>query len=384
MIPRKPVPCWYKRLLYGLALSAGLMPVSIAGDFQWDVPQGFPRPFVPADNPMSAAKVQLGRYLFYDKRISVNGTESCASCHRQELAFTDGRAHAEGATGALHPRSSMSLVNVAYEAYFTWANPALASLEEQALVPMLGGDPVELGLKGREQEFLATLRSDPVYQGLFPSAFPNEANPYSLGNVTKAIAAFERSIVSMRSPYDRYRWGGDPSAISDAAKRGEIIFSSSERGGCFRCHGGWNFNSGVRFEGSEPPRSGRFAGFFNTAVTTYAAPNRGLFEYTHKPEDIGRFRVPSLRNIAVTGPYMHDGSLATLEAVIDHYAAGGRMHDPNKSDLIRPLNLREADKRDLIEFLKSLTDEEMLHDPRWSDPRGETRPGYRSTGSPRR
>lgn len=372
MTPRKPVPCLYKQVLFGFALSAGFIAVSPAGDFNWDLPKGFPRPFVPSHNPMSAAKVKLGRYLFYDKRISVNGTESCGSCHRQELAFTDGRAHAEGATGTLHPRGSMSLVNVAYETSLTWANPTLTSLEEQALIPMLGEDPVELGLRGREDQFLTTLRTDPIYRGLFPGAFPNDANPYILSNVTKAIAAFERSIVSMRSAYDRYRWGGDASAISDAAKRGEIVFSSSERGGCFQCHGGWNFNGVVRFEGSEPARSGSFAGFFNTAATTYAAPNRGLFVYTHKPEDIGRFRVPSLRNIAVTAPYMHDGTLATLEAVIDHYAAGGRMHDPNKSPLVRPLNLTEEDKRDLIEFLKSLTDEEMPHDPRWSDPWRET------------
>src|SRR5262245_43960612 len=167
---------------------------------------------------MSAAKVELGRHLFYDKRMSVNGKESCGTCHRQELAFTDGRARAEGTTGQLHPRSSMSLVNAAYAPFLTWANPALTSLEEQALTPMLGEVPVELGLKGREEAYLRTLRGDPVYQKLFPQSFPAEADPYSLKNVIKAIAAFERTIISMRSPYDLYRWGGDSSAISDAAK----------------------------------------------------------------------------------------------------------------------------------------------------------------------
>jgi len=313
--------------------------------------------------------VELGRYLFYDKRMSVNGGKSCGSCHRQELAFTDGRAHAEGTTGQVHPRSSMSLVNVAYAPLLTWANPALDSLEEQALIPMLGKEPIELGLKGHEQEFLNTLRRDPLYQRLFLQAFPETGDVYTLQNVTKAIAAFERTIVSMSSPYDRYRWGADSSAISDSAKRGELLFSSSERGGCFQCHGGWNF-SAIRFEGRQDRRdeSDPRGGFFNTGVSPYLPPNRGLYEHTKRSEDIGKFRAPTLRNIALTAPYMHDGSLATLEAVLDHYTAGGKMDHPNKSRILRPFRLTEAERRDLVEFLRSLTDEDLLHDPRWSDP----------------
>jgi cytochrome c peroxidase len=139
-----------KRLAFGFVMAAGLM----GADFNWNLPKGFPRPAIPTDNPMSAAKVELGRYLFYDKRMSVNGKESCGSCHRRELAFTDGRARAEGTTGHLHPRSSMSLVNVAYAPLLTWANSTLDSLEDQALIPMLGEEPIELGLKGHEQELL--------------------------------------------------------------------------------------------------------------------------------------------------------------------------------------------------------------------------------------
>ena len=364
MIRQKPVQSLLRHAILALVCAASLL----AADFDWNLPKGFPRPAVPAGNPMSASKAELGRYLFYDKRMSVNGKESCGSCHRQELAFTDGRARAEGATGMLHARSAMSLVNVAYVPYLTWANPKLTSLEEQALIPMLGEDPVELGLKGREQAYLDIVRNDPVYRKLFPLAFPDDNDPYTLSNVTKAIATFERTIVSMRSPYDRYRWGGDFSAISDSAKRGELLFSSSERGGCFQCHGGWNFSS-VRVESSNSSnRSDEGGGFFNTGVTTYSAPNRGIYEYTQKAEDIGKFRPPSLRNIALTAPYMHDGSLPTLEAVIDHYAAGGRLEHPNKTHILRRFELTDAEKHDLIEFLKSLTDEEMLHDPRWSDP----------------
>jgi len=348
-------------LLAVLAFAA----TAVAADFNWNLPPGFPKPAVPAANPMSGAKVELGRYLFYDTRLSFNGKESCATCHKQALAFTDGRAHAEGTTGQLHPRSSMSLVNVAYATSLTWANPALTSLEEQALGPMLNVEPVELGLKGHEAEFLEKLRQEPVYQRLFPLAFPGEAELYSLTNVTKALAAFERTIISMRSPYDRYRWGGDMAAISDAAKRGELVFSSSEQGRCFRCHDGWNFSS-IRYDGG--PDTPGMRDFFNTGVALYAAPNRGAYEYTKRPEDVGKFRAPTLRNIAVTAPYMHDGSLATLEDVIDHYTAGGKYGDPNKSRILQPLKLSDGDKKDLVEFLKSLTDEELLRDPRWSNP----------------
>jgi len=350
-----------------LALAAIVTACLAGGDFDWNLPKGFPRPAVPSDNPMSVEKVELGRYLFYDKRMSVNGKESCGSCHRQELAFTDGRAHAEGTTGQQHPRSAMSLVNVAYATSLTWANPELDSLEEQALTPMLGLEPVELGLKGREREFLDTVRGDPVYRRLFPKAFPGDGDVYTLRNVTKAIAAFERTIISVRSPYDRYRWGGESAALSDSAKRGELLFSSSERGGCFQCHGGWNF-SAIRFEGSRRGQMGEDGGFFNTGVSAYVAPNRGVYEHTQKSEDIGKFRPPTLRNIALTAPYMHDGSLATLADVIDHYAAGGRMDHPNKSHILRPFHLTDGEKGDLVEFLKSLTDEEMLRDARWSDP----------------
>jgi cytochrome c peroxidase len=354
-------------LLKQFALSVIVAYTLLGAEFDWNLPKGFPRPFVPAGNPMSAAKVELGRYLFYDKRMSVNRKESCGSCHRQDLAFTDGRAHAEGTTGQSHPRSAMSLVNVAYATSLTWANPTLDSLEEQALTPMLGEEPVELGLKGREAQFLKTIEADPVYRRLFPKAFPGDADIYTLSNVTKAIAAFERTIISMRSPYDRYRWSGESNELSDSAKRGEFLFFSSERGGCFQCHGGWNF-SAVRFEGSRAGEDNPMGGFFNTGVSTYAAPNRGVYEHTQKSADIGKFRPPTLRNIALTAPYMHDGSLATLEDVIAHYARGGKLDHPNKSRILRAFSLTDGDKRDLIEFLKSLTDQELLRDPRWSDP----------------
>lgn len=317
-----------------------------SADYEWYLSKGFPRPDVPAGNRMSIAKVELGRHLFYDQRMSVNGKQSCGTCHRQELAFTDGKARGEGATGQVHPRGSMSLVNVAYAPLLTWANPRLSALEEQALVPILGVDPVELGLEGHTDRFLSQLRQDPLYQRLFAAAFPEIPIPYSLDNVTKAIAAFERTIVSTRSPYDLYRYGGDPDAISESARRGEILFFSSQRAGCFQCHGGWNFSGPVRFEGSGQPE----VEFHDTGLK-------------------GKFRTPTLRNIELTAPYMHDGSISTLEEVIDHYAAGGRdTENPNKSSILRGFQVSPQEKRDLIEFLRSLTDRELLRDARWSNP----------------
>ena len=194
-----------------------------AGEYRWDLPPGVPPPRVPVDAPMTAARVDLGRYLFYDTRLSGNRTQSCATCHIQALAFTDGRSRAVGSTGDRHPRSSMSLANVAYRDALTWANPTLRSLEEQALVPMFGTDPVELGLAGHELRVQAELAASSIYQRLFAAAFPALV-PASRArgvverlvtteNVALALAAFPRSIVSFRSPYDRYRFHGDEAAL---------------------------------------------------------------------------------------------------------------------------------------------------------------------------
>ena len=342
--------------------------VALAGEeYQWNLPKGFPKPYVPANNPMSAAKVELGRYLFYDTRLSVNGKSSCATCHKQELAFTDGRAVGLGATGESHSRGAMSLVNVAWSGSLTWSNPQMKSLEKQAVVPMYGEHPVELGLREGDR-FVPALRADAKYQALFAQAFPNEAaaDRITVANVTKAIASFERSIVSAGSPYDRYHYERDDSAISESAKRGEILFFSTNIS-CFRCHGGFNFTDSTVSE-RNPDRE---IEFHNTGIyNPYPAPNVGIYEFTNAPEDRGKFKAPTLRNIAVTAPYMHDGSIASLEGVLDHYAAGGlHGHDnPNKDPLIGGFRLSAQDRIDFIAFLSSLTDEALLHDPRFSNP----------------
>jgi cytochrome c peroxidase len=362
-------------LLGAAALVSGRVPAQAT--YQWALPAGFPPPAIPADNPMTEAKISLGRHLFYDTRLSGSGTQSCASCHDQARAFTDGRARSVGSTGQMHPRGSMSLVNVAYAQALTWANPALTRLEDQALVPMFGLHPVELGLDPGGS-WLATLAGDGTYQRLFRAAY-NEREPITRDGVVKAIAAFERSIVSARSPYDRYHFDRDDAALSGAAKRGEVLFHSRPLS-CFTCHGGIHFSGAMG-----APRRTMAIEFHNTGLynlpglLSYPAENTGVFDITRNAADLGRFKAPTLRNVAVTAPYMHDGSVATLEEAIDHYAAGGRTiangpyagvgrDNPNKSSSIRGFTLAQEQRSDLIAFLRSLTDEALLRDPRFSNP----------------
>ena len=344
--------------------------------------KGFPKPKVPEDNPMTPAKVELGRHLFYDTRLSVTGEYSCSSCHQQERAFTDGRAQALGATGQLHPRSTMSLTNVAYGSRFGWANPLLTSVEKQAMSPLFNDHPIELGLAGHENELLDRLRADTRLRDQFAAAFPEDKGkePISVAHIVRALGAFERTLISSDSLYDRYTQGRDNGAMPESAKRGEVLFNS-ERLACFHCHGGFNFTDSTLYEGKafiEPAFHNN--GLYNIdGKGGYPPGNTGVHEISGNPLDMGRFKAPTLRNIALTAPYMHDGSIATLEEVIDHYAAGGRTlttgpyrgvgHDnPLKSETIGGFRLTASQRADLVAFLQSLTDEELLHDPRFSNP----------------
>ncbi len=329
---------------------------------------------------MTAAKVELGRRLFYDRALSGNGSYACSSCHRQELAFTDGRARAVGSTGEPHPRSALSLANVAYAVTLTWADPRLTRLEDQARIPMFNEHPVELGLSGREEEALRRLRADPDYPGMFSAAYPENPDPVSLPNVTRAIASFERTLISGDSPYDRLVYRDEAGALSEAAKRGMRLFFS-ERLNCSRCHGGFTFSGPIAFEGARPiAATFHNNGLYNLeGVGRYPDDNQGLFAITGRMKDMGRFRAPTLRNIELTAPYMHDGSIATLAEVIEHYARGGRLiadgpfagdgrDSPRKSELIQGFDLDDRGKADLVEFLKSLTDRPFVTDPRFSAP----------------
>lgn len=358
--------------------------------YLWQLPPGFPEPRVPDDNPMSVEKVLLGRHLFYDTRLSADGTFSCATCHQQARAFADEKGRGVGVTGEVHPRGPMSLANVAYASALTWANPTVRRLEAQALVPMFGTDPVELGLAGQEAGLLARLTRDGRYQRLFPAAFPNDADPFTVGHITKAIAAFERTMLSGRSPYDRYRTTMDASAIPPAAHRGEDLFFS-DRLSCFRCHSGFNFTQAVESV-TTPLLALEFHnnGLYNIdGKGSYPAPNTGIHAVTGRPEDMGRYKAPTLRNVALTAPYMHDGSLPTLEAVIAHYEAGGRTvaagphagrgaSSPLKSPFVKGFTLTAVEREDLVAFLESLTDTAFVTDPALSNPWVET-PGSPNT-----
>lgn len=217
------------------------------------------------------------------------------------------------------------------------------------------------------------LATDRVYQPLFAAAFPNVESPVTTPNVATALAAFERSIVSLRSPFDRYRQNEDQTTLSGSAVRGSVLFFSNRKARCVSCHRGLNLDGGSKTVDSPPDEAPVFqfhnTGLYNLAgLLSYPADNTGLRALTGKLEDVGRFRIPTLRNIAVTAPFMHDGSIATLDGVLDHYAAGGRTVNPNKSTGLKPFTLTRDERRDLIAFLESLTDRDALRDPRWSDP----------------
>ena len=365
---------------FAAAIAAVLWMLHGLGEtYDWDLPATYPRPAVPEDNPMSAAKVALGRRLFHDRRLSLNGSTACATCHVQALAFTDGRPRAIGATGAAHPRGAMSLVNTAYATRLNWANQLVDRLEDQALTPLFGDDPVEMGMGGREASIVKLLRSDPYYRGAMKRAFPADREPASVLNAVRAIAAFVRSIVSFDSPYDRFL-RGDEDALGPSAKRGMALFFS-ERLECFHCHGGFNFTDSSTHESAIVERVGYHNnGLYNLGGEGgYPPHNTGLHDMTGKLSDMGRFKAPSLRNVAVTAPYMHDGSVLTLDDVIDHYARGGRnvsdgpfagdgRHNPYKSTFVKGFDISASERRDLLAFLESLTDRRVLTDARWSDP----------------
>jgi cytochrome c peroxidase len=350
------------------------------GAYVWNLPPGFPQPQVPESNPMTVDKVELGRHLFYDPRLSGNATQACASCHLQELAFADGEVTPTGSTGDAIPRNSPGLGNVAYYSTLTWPNPLLEHFEQQLLVPIFGERPVELGATGNEEAILERLRVEPVYEPLFRAAFPGDADPYTWDNIVKALSSFLRTMITGDSAYDRYVYQGQDDALSDSAQRGMALFFS-ERLECHHCHGGFHFSKAVKYEGSRFIEK-NFAniGLYNLdAEGGYPAGAQGLYEFTASPADKGKYRSPSLRNVALTAPYMHDGSIATLDEVIRHYEAGGRVtadgpnagdgrQNPNKSDFIIGFTLTDQERADLLAFLASLTDEAFLADPRLANP----------------
>jgi len=325
------------------------------------LPPSFGLPLGATSGAEREAMVRLGRHLFYEPALSGTGCYSCASCHQQARAFTDGRRQAVGATGERHQRNTPTLTNVAYDASFGWADPTLTRLEDQHRVPMFNTRPVELGLVPPDAAAaLARLRADARYPPLFRAAFPGEQDPIAFAHLVTALAAFTRTMVSADSAFDRYVYAGDQTALSAAARRGLDLFFS-RRLGCIDCHNSWNLSGPVRST-TDPDRAPTF---HNTGLPD--GGDQGLAAITGRAADRRRFRAPTLRNVAVTAPYMHDGSLATLEDVLRHYESGGSF-DPAKSSAIRGIRLTDGERADVIAFLESLTDERFLTDARLSDP----------------
>ncbi|MGO1749917.1 MAG: MbnH family di-heme enzyme [Marinobacter sp.] len=346
--------------------------------FDWGLPDHIPLPREPEDNPMTEAKFQLGRHLFYDSRLSSNGTISCSSCHHQDKAFSDGLAQASGATGERHPRNSQALVNVAWNNTLTWANPSLGTIEKQIMIPLFGDAPIEHGLnEGNHEQVLRSLQVEPEYARLFAEAFPDQSDALfsdqAWDNVVKALASFVRGLVSFDSDFDR-------GELSAEALRGERLFNS-ERLECFHCHAGYNFTDAT----TDRLTSFNTLLFHNTGLYNidglgaYPEPNTGRHEVTGNASHMGQFRAPSLRNVALTAPYNHDGSVDTLEDVIRNYAAGGRLEvasphpgdgrmNPYKDGFIVSFSITESEIQDLVAFLESLTDQAFISNPRFSNP----------------
>jgi cytochrome c peroxidase len=333
---------WSRRL----ALVAGLCALAataaaFAPAFEWRLPAGVAPPPVPADNPMSDAKVALGRRLFYDADLSIDGTMACATCHEQRRAFTDSNATHPGVHGDPGRRNIMALANVGYFSSLTWGDPRVARLEDQALIPIAGQHPVEMGFAQQEHVLTARLAADACYQRMFVQAFPEAGGEVSMATIGKALGAFQRTLLSFDAPYDQRRRGQDV-AISTEASRGQKLFFGTAQ--CSTCHAGPLFTDATS---ATPER-----GFHRIDLPFSGDQGRG--EITGRASDQAQFRTPSLRNVALTWPYLHDGSAKSLSQAIRRHRIA--------------IRLGETQVADLVAFLDTLTDQRFVADPRFSLP----------------
>ncbi|MBO2012683.1 cytochrome-c peroxidase [Hymenobacter negativus] len=336
-------------------------PVAPPTPYVLSIPSNFPPArSTPPDNPLTVEGVALGRHLFYETALSVNNTIACASCHKQELAFTDGQARAQGVNGSMGTRSAMSLANVGWEFFLNW-DGAAANLEAQARIPI--ENPVEM--HQTLSAGVARLQATSAYPKLFRSAFGSSV--ITEDKVLKALAQFERTLISGNSRYDQFQ-RGNRTALSSYEQQGLLLFvthpdgTAAGRGGnCSDCHAG-SLQTNRRFTN-------------NGLDATFSDLGQGLV--TGLPTDNGKFRVPSLRNIALTAPYMHDGRFPTLAAVLDHYNEHVVLNSPNIDPLILngtntpghpTLELTPTEKAKIVAFLQTLTDSTFIRDPRFSKP----------------
>jgi cytochrome c peroxidase len=292
---------------------------------------------IPSDNPMTPDKVALGKQLYFDPRLSCDETVSCASCHDPKKGWSNSSQFATGVRNQIGGRSAPTIINAAYSELQFWDGRA-HRLEGQALGPIQ--NPIEMDHK--LEECVAKLNKIPGYREQFRKVFNSDVTPE---NIAKAIAAFERTVLSGNAPFDRFKLGNDKNALSPAAQRGLALFAG--KGHCTACHSGPNFSDDA---------------FHNIGVgINNAKPDLGRYEVTKITGDKGAFKTPTLREIARTGPYMHDGSMKTLEEVIEHYDKGGTSN-PQLDEEIFPLKLTPAEKSDLITFMK-----EGLSSPEYPD-----------------
>jgi cytochrome c peroxidase len=362
-------------LAVGLVLAVGVY----AGDAKSAAPLGLPSLVIPEANPQTPEKIALGKKLFEDKRFSTTGEVACATCHDAEKAFTDSPLSvSEGIAKLTGTRNAPTVINSAYLATQFWDGRS-PSLEDQALHPFI--NPVEMGLKDHEP-ILKIARTDPEYVKAFKEVFGKSGKEITMDEVTKAIAAFERTVIAGDSPFDRYFYGGEEDALTEKQKRGFDLFVNQGR--CVSCHvieqtqalftdnrfhnvgvGINDIQADVPALANEYIQADLNEAEVDVKVLSDARTSElGRFAVTTGFDDLGSFKTPTLRNIAATAPYMHDGSLGTLHDVMTHYNNGGVTNegDPVNDFLsggIRPLNLTDEQIDDLVAFMEALTSPEF-------------------------
>ncbi|MBX3306157.1 MAG: c-type cytochrome [Nitrospira sp.] len=296
-----------------------------------------PNTYVPADNPLTKEKIELGRAIFFDKRMSKDNTIACASCHMAKKGFADGMPVSTGIKGQKGGRSAPVSFNRVYSKAQFWDGRA-ATLEDQSIGPF--ANPIEHGFANHD-EMVAKMKKMPGYRKLFQEVFGGEI---TIQDVGRAVASFQRTVLSGNSAVDKYDIGGDQNALSDSAKRGLELFRGKAR--CTRCHSGFNFtdekfhNLGIGWDDNKV--------------------DLGRYMETKNPEDIGAFKTPTLREIARTAPYMHDGRFKSLEEVVKFYNQGG-VKNPHQDNTIIPLEMTDDEQQDLVAMLKSLNGEGWQH-----------------------
>ena len=327
-------------------------------------------------------QIELGRHLFFDRRLSVNNTRSCGTCHNPQFAFTDGYKRSLGAFADLHQRNTQPIFNLSLLKFLTAADSSIRTPLQQMENPLFNTHTIEMGAAGHKAEILARINKDKKYKDLFANA----GYQSDWEHIEKAISQFEESITSFNSAYDKYLQG-DRNALTASEKNGKQLFFSANLK-CATCHGGQNFSTPSIVE-----PNGDTAFYFNIGLYNvdgkgaFPAYDQGLNEHTKSKKDIGKFRVPTLRNLAFTAPYFHDGSAASLLEVIDHYASGGRNiadgiykgngnTNPNKHTFISGFSISPKEKIDLIEFLLSLSDSNFIKNPTYQNPFGADETKY--------